>query len=137
MQECPESDFLQQDGIDINTKICYNCGRTDHTVKNCRKKRKNALPFAVCYVCKESGHIARDCSQNEKGMYAKGGGCYICDSVRHKASDCPNNPANKLREKRKNVNKKEEITKEISDEEDDMGKNDNVEELEPEIEEGE
>ena len=137
MHECPESEFLQNEGVDLNTTLCYNCGRTDHTLKNCRKKRKASLPFAVCYVCKESGHIARECPKNEKGMYAKGGGCYICDSVRHKASECPNNPANQIRERKNNKETKhEKMEKEISEDEgENMEGNYNGEELEPEIEE--
>ncbi len=136
MNDCPDSGFLQKDGIDINLKICYNCGRTDHTLKDCRKKRQSTLPFAVCYVCKGNGHIARECSKNEKGMYAKGGGCYICDSVRHKASDCPKNPVNMIRNKRKHGRENlQEEEEEVEVEE--MGEKENVEELEPNFEEPE
>lgn len=134
MNECPEGNDLQKEGVDYNVKICYNCGRTDHNLKDCKKKRKKTLPFAICYVCKESGHIARDCPQNEKGMYAKGGGCYICDSVRHKASECPNNPANNLKNRKKNENQtnngKEEKNEEIA-----MEKNEEIQEMEPSFEE--
>lgn len=134
MNECPEGNTLQKEGVDYNVKICYNCGRTDHNLKDCKKKRKKTLPFAICYVCKESGHIARDCPQNEKGMYAKGGGCYICDSVRHKASECPNNPANNLKTRKKDENKtnncKEEKNEELA-----MEKNQEIEEMEPIFEE--
>lgn len=137
LHECPESEFLQQDGVDRNLIICYNCGKTDHTLKNCKKKRKQTLPFAVCYVCKNSGHIARDCLDNEKGLYARGGGCYICDSVRHTASKCPKNPVNQLRRKpNKEVDKAqnpEMIEKEEKDSVD-MDENKNIEELEPNFE---
>jgi len=27
----------------MNTILCYNCGRNDHTLKDCRKKRKGNL----------------------------------------------------------------------------------------------
>lgn len=30
-------------GNDMNTILCYNCGRNDHTLKDCRKKRKGNL----------------------------------------------------------------------------------------------
>ena len=140
LHECPESGFLQQDGIDHNLIICYNCGRIDHTLKDCRKKRKASLPFAVCYVCKESGHIARDCPKNEKGLYARGGGCYICDSVRHKASECPNNPTNMLKRNRGNkkiVEKKENNGELEEEQEESMEGNGNNEELEPDFEDPE
>jgi hypothetical protein len=48
---CPES----------NTKtklICFNCGSTDHPLRNCTApKKNNELPFAHCFICKQSGNI--------------------------------------------------------------------------------
>ena len=130
-QNCPDSNFVAESGIDLNTTICYNCGRTDHTLKNCRKRRKESLPFAVCYVCKKTGHISRDCPDNKKGLYAKGGSCFICQSVRHKASECPNNPVN---QKREGKFKKPEIVNNNNEESDEEMNKNAVGELEPKIE---
>lgn len=106
---------MEVGGVDVNTKICYNCGSTGHTLKDCRKKRKEELPFALCFVCNKVGHIARDCPENDKGLYAHGGGCFICNSVRHVARDCPDSEENRKkaeklaqeREERENKKKEE------------------------------
>ena len=47
---------LEVDGIDMNVKICYKCGSSEHTLKDCRKRADN-LEFAVCYVCNEKGKL--------------------------------------------------------------------------------
>ena len=131
-KNCPDTELIKN-GIDQNVQICYNCGRDNHNLKDCRKRRSDVLPFAVCFVCKETGHISRDCPKNDKGMYSKGGGCFICESVRHKASECPNNPVNQKRNG-KFIQKKEK--KEINNEEVESEVNENAgEELEPEIDE--
>ncbi|KAG4083121.1 hypothetical protein H8356DRAFT_968509, partial [Neocallimastix lanati (nom. inval.)] len=81
------------DGTNKNgTGICFRCGSTEHTLKNC-KAPENVLPYAQCYVCNQKGHLASQCSQNEKGLYPNGGCCKYCGSVRHLAKDC--DPANK------------------------------------------
>lgn len=31
--------------------ICYNCGSSEHTLKDCKKKKDGSLKFAFCFVC--------------------------------------------------------------------------------------
>ena len=88
-QDCPKNN------TETNTrKLCYRCGRIDHSLKECKKlpvnqKRKRNgsvsgsddeefLPFAKCYVCQQAGHLAGFCPQNEQGIYPNGGGCRLC-----------------------------------------------------------
>jgi zinc finger CCHC domain-containing protein 9 len=101
-QECPQR---IEKGDSINTtRICYRCGRIDHSLKDCKKpplkrKRENKedsisgteddndgddttqsefLPFAKCYICQNTGHLAGFCPQNDRGIYPAGGGCKLC-----------------------------------------------------------
>lgn len=91
-QDCPQN--AQNELVNI-AKICYRCGRIDHSLKDCKKppaKHHNGnasddeetreiqeyLPFAKCYVCQESGHLAGFCPQNDRGIYPNGGGCQLC-----------------------------------------------------------
>lgn len=94
-QDCPQN--VQNESTDAR-RICYRCGRIDHSLKDCKKpptkqKRKHHdnnegddeevreqeyLPYAKCYVCRESGHLAGFCPQNDRGIYPNGGGCQLC-----------------------------------------------------------
>lgn len=40
---------------------CYNCGGTDHKVKDCRNKEKGSK----CFACNEYGHIASRCPKKQ------------------------------------------------------------------------
>lgn len=97
-QDCPENKNKAESN-DLG-RICYRCGRIDHSLKDCKKppikqKRKHNdendsedvgspdtdseyLPYAKCYVCQDSGHLAGSCPQNENGIYPNGGGCKLC-----------------------------------------------------------
>lgn len=83
LKYCPEA--VKEVGI------CFNCGSTDHTLKNCSARRdpKGTLKFAKCFVCNGTGHIAKDCAENANGLYPKGGCCHICLQKTHLAKDCP------------------------------------------------
>lgn len=44
---------------EIKANICFNCGSSDHTLKDCGKVKagKNSrLLYATCFICHESGH---------------------------------------------------------------------------------
>ncbi|KFG64794.1 zinc knuckle domain-containing protein [Toxoplasma gondii RUB] len=71
--------------------ICFNCGATDHTLKNCKKKRKphGALPFALCFICGEKGHLSSGCPKSKTGKYPQGGSCHTCGSIYHLQIECP------------------------------------------------
>ena len=49
---CPKNEEMK--GNKMNIIICYNCGKNDHTLKDCRKKRKGNLGlkflFSICYL---------------------------------------------------------------------------------------
>lgn len=99
-QDCPQNTDTAE--LHNTPKICYRCGRIDHSLKDCKKapqksnrKRKRDgevsddssaevpeeqeyLPYAKCYVCQQSGHLAGFCPQNERGIYPNGGGCKLC-----------------------------------------------------------
>lgn len=81
----------QRDADDINTSICYNCGKKDHTLKDCPRPVYNEarLKFATCFICKKLGHLSKDCPENDKGIYPYGGSCYFCGSKMHRKTDCP------------------------------------------------
>ncbi|PFH37465.1 zinc knuckle domain-containing protein [Besnoitia besnoiti] len=71
--------------------VCFNCGATDHTLKNCKKKRKpdGSLPFALCFICGAKGHLSAGCPQSTTGKYPKGGCCRTCGSIYHLQIECP------------------------------------------------
>jgi zinc finger CCHC domain-containing protein 9 len=80
-QECPQND--KADGGE--GKLCYRCGRIDHSLKECKKSAKRDegeevefLPFAKCYICSRTGHLASLCPDNEHGLFPDGGGCKLC-----------------------------------------------------------
>ena len=100
-QDCPQN---TADAESLNAhKICYRCGRIDHSLKDCRKppqvqtrKRKRSddegnedevpeqehLPYAKCYLCQQNGHLAGFCPQNERGIYPNGGACKLCGTLK-------------------------------------------------------
>ena len=110
---CRQTGHLSQDcsknatsgaSTDNFGKICYRCGRIDHSLKECRKaplkqpqKRKQRegsingsedetpeqefLPYAKCYVCQKTGHLAGSCPENDRGIYPDGGGCKLCGII--------------------------------------------------------
>lgn len=92
-QDCPESTTttttITSDGKKPARQICYRCGKSDHSLKQCRLHPSKGLPFAECFVCKERGHITSNCPTNGNGIYPDGGSCKICRSVEHLAKDCP------------------------------------------------
>ena len=85
-QDCPESSTRTGKP---QKQICYRCGKSDHSLKQCRLHPSKGLPFAECFVCKEKGHITSNCPTNGNGIYPDGGSCKICRSVEHLAKDCP------------------------------------------------
>lgn len=85
-QDCPEA---TQRGDTTSKQICYRCGKSDHSLKQCRLHPSKGLPYAQCFVCKEKGHITSNCPTNGNGIYPEGGNCKICRSVEHLAKDCP------------------------------------------------
>ena len=38
---CPKNEEIK--GNKMNIIICYNCGKNDHTLKDCKRKRKGNL----------------------------------------------------------------------------------------------
>ena len=54
---------------DCNDSLkCYNCGKSDHLVRDCQN----------CYNCAKPGHFTKDCLN-----------CYNCGKPGHFARDCP------------------------------------------------
>lgn len=94
-QDCPQgagdtgSESTPGGSSKSQKQICYRCGKSDHSLKQCRLHPSRGLPFAECFVCKEKGHITSNCPENGKGIYPDGGSCKICRSVEHLAKDCP------------------------------------------------
>jgi len=90
--DCPDTKIKEDTPKkDSNANIlCFKCGDTTHTSKECVSKLKGAeaYRFAVCFICKEVGHLAKSCPDNPKGLYPKGGGCKFCGSVEHLKADC-------------------------------------------------
>ncbi|CBZ55765.1 Poly-zinc finger protein 1, related [Neospora caninum Liverpool] len=82
-----ENDTTQSDAKSgpVMSGICFNCGATDHTLKNCKKKRKpdGALPFALCFICGNRGHLSSGCPKSTTGS------CHTCGSIYHLQIECP------------------------------------------------
>jgi zinc finger CCHC domain-containing protein 9 len=99
-QDCPKNEANGDSTVNGGGRICYRCGRIDHSLKDCKKrpqkqpqKRKREgsisgsedetpeqefLPYAKCYVCQKTGHLAGSCPENDRGIYPDGGGCKLC-----------------------------------------------------------
>jgi len=95
---CPESGSSAS--VAMDSKICYKCGSTEHSLAACPKRKKKRkqqvggyndeeLPYATCFVCGEMGHLASQCEQNTKGVFVSGGACRECGEKDHIAADCP------------------------------------------------
>jgi zinc finger CCHC domain-containing protein 9 len=93
LADCPQAqkEQLKRSKGDLHAGMCFKCGSTEHSSRDCASKRKgeDAFAFAVCFVCKERGHLAKACPDNPRGLYPKGGGCRFCGSVEHLKSECP------------------------------------------------
>lgn len=73
-----------------SSPVCFNCGSSEHILRNCRKKKMgNGSTYATCFVCRKQGHLSSHCPQSTLGIYPKGGSCKICSSKMHLARDCP------------------------------------------------
>ncbi|CAG8616683.1 1090_t:CDS:2, partial [Ambispora leptoticha] len=99
VKDCPEANKHGDAAADesISVGICYTCGSTEHTSKNCKKlkfsKDDKSLEnikyrYAKCFICGEQGHLSGKCPKNEKGLYPNGGSCRFCGKVDHFAKDC-------------------------------------------------
>jgi len=88
-EDCREGKTDPSMAQELGRHMCFNCGKTDHSIHTCPEERGRTLKFATCFYCKEKGHLSRDCPQNEQGIYHKGGSCFECGSKRHLAKECP------------------------------------------------
>ncbi|KAK8723379.1 hypothetical protein OTU49_011683 [Cherax quadricarinatus] len=87
VSSCPEATGGTNDA---QITICYTCGSTEHTSRDCTLKQKGSVySHATCFICGEVGHISRECPDNPRGLYPNGGACRGCGSVEHLAKDCP------------------------------------------------
>lgn len=68
-------------------KNCYNCGKSGHISKDCRKPR-----VPECEYCKKKGHVEFDCRL--KASFGKPG-CSICRRLGHTAEKCWKNKNNR------------------------------------------
>ena len=113
VEDCPFKEINKEDNEDnLNTNdiICYNCGSYEHTLYKCDKPIDyNNLPYALCFRCKKRGHISANCPENENGIYVHGGSCFVCGAKDHLAKNCPEKQAKEEAykvQKPKNKNKK-------------------------------
>jgi len=88
MNDCTDIIEGKIDKTKVGTGICYKCGSTEHTVRQCKVKG-DSYAFATCFVCGKNGHWSRMCPDNENGLYPYGGCCNECGSVKHFKRDCP------------------------------------------------
>jgi hypothetical protein len=108
--DCPNA-ASGAEGGSRGRKICYKCGSTEHSLRNCPKltpeEKKMAkqnrmdyqnmvLPFATCFICKQTGHLSGQCKENKNGLYIKGGCCKLCGSKAHLVMYCPKAKTNKV-----------------------------------------
>ena len=109
------------------SKVCYRCGRDDHALRDCKKRRRKPrtpggaeyLPFAVCFVCGGKGHLSADCPSNPNGVFPKGGACHRCGSTEHRAAACPTHPDNRCKPCGVGGGEEEEEEEEEDDDDDD------------------
>lgn len=64
-------------------RVCYRCGSTEHTIKVCKKRNTESLPFETCIFCKKVGHISSYCPQHMNSRMR-----FKCGANGHIARDC-------------------------------------------------
>jgi len=86
---------------DDSKRACYRCGKTDHTLKDCKvpfnkgrnstqRQKNNKNTTSTGYICQSSEHITSSCLKNENGNYDEVGvvdaqnqvTCVICGILR-------------------------------------------------------
>ena len=132
VEDCPFKENNEEENMNSNDIVCYNCGSYEHTLYKCDKPIDyNNLPYAMCFKCKKRGHISANCPENENGIYVHGGSCFVCGSKDHLAKNCPEKQAKeeaykvqKPKKKNKTEKKDKDKDKEIKEENDDNDDND-------------
>ena len=59
--------------------LCYACGKTGHTRKNCpesapmasKPSQNSRGPVPVCHFCDQTGHVKKDCPEREQWLKSK------------------------------------------------------------------
>ena len=66
LADCPELTS------DCGTGICYKCGSTEHSYRECKIVKGDNFKNALCFICKQMGHITKQCPDNPRGLYPNG-----------------------------------------------------------------
>ena len=124
VEDCPFKEKNNEDGNEDNMNnndiVCYNCGSYEHTLYKCDKPIDyNNLPYALCFKCKKRGHISANCPENENGIYVHGGACFVCGAKDHLAKNCPEKQAKeeayKVHKPKEKNKRNKKINEEIND----------------------